>query len=287
MQDTNNKNEVNNKVLTGERALFNVSNLIVNECTFEDGESPLKESSFLKIYKSSFNWKYPLWYCHDVEVSDSRLSETGRAGIWYTDKIKMVDTIIDAPKAFRRCKGLKLENVSFTNASETMWKCTDIMMNSVDVKGDYFAMNSSNIVADNLTIDGNYPFDGAKNVEIRNSKLISKDAFWNAENITVYDSFISGEYLGWNSKNVTFINCTIESLQGLCYIDGLVMKNCKTVNTNLAFEYSTCDVELTSHVDSIKNPSGGSIRALSVGELIMEEDKVNVDATKIIIGNEN
>ena len=65
------------------------------------------------------------------------------------------------------------------------------------------------------------------------------------------------------------------------------MKNCKTVNTNLAFEYSTCDVELTSHVDSIKNPSGGSIRALSVGELIMEEDKVNVDATKIIIGNEN
>ena len=31
-----------------------------------------------------------------------------------------------------------------------------------------------------------------------------------------------------------FINCTIESLQGLCYIDNLVMKNCKLINTTLS-----------------------------------------------------
>ena len=42
------------------------------------------------------------------------------------------------------------------------------------------------------------------------------------KNVTVYDSFITGEYLGWNAKNLTLINCTIESLQGLCYIDNLV-----------------------------------------------------------------
>lgn len=56
-------------------------------------------------------------------------------------------------------------------------------------------------------------------MEIRNSTLLSKDAFWNSENVTVYDSFISGEYLGWNAKNLTLVNCTIESLQGLCYIE--------------------------------------------------------------------
>lgn len=65
---------------------------------------------------------------------------------------------------------------------------------------------------------------GCHNVTIRNSNILSKDAFWNSENITVYDSFISGEYLGWNAKNLTLINCTIESLQGMCYIDNLVMK---------------------------------------------------------------
>ena len=67
----------------------------------------------------------------------------------------------------------------------------------------------------------------AENVEIHNSKLLSKDAFWNSDHVTVYDSFISGEYLGWNAKNLTLINCTIESLQGMCYIDNLIMKNCK------------------------------------------------------------
>ena len=72
------------------------------------------------------------------------------------------------------------------------------------------------------------PLTGAKNVEIHNAKMLSKDAFWNSENVTVYDSFISGEYLGWNAKNLTLVNCTIESLQGMCYIDNLVMKNLQT-----------------------------------------------------------
>ena len=136
-----------------------------------------------------------------------------------------------------------------------------------------------------LKLVGNYPFDGSKNLEIRNSRLMSKDAFWNAENITVYDSYISGEYLGWNSKNLTFINCTIESLQGLCYIDNLVMKNCKLINTTLAFEYSTVDADITSRVDSVLNPTSGTITADSIDKLIIEKDKVDPSLTKIVCRN--
>ena len=147
--------------------------------------------------------------------------------------------------------------------------------------GDYFAMNCKNVKADNLKLTGNYSFDGASNVEIHNARLLSKDAFWNSENVVVYDSFISGEYLGWNAKNLTFVNCTIESLQGLCYIENLVMKNCKLLNTTLAFEYSDVDADLTGHVTSIKNPNSGRIKADSIGELILEPDKVDVSKTKI------
>ena len=155
-------------------------------------------------------------------------------------------------------------------------------MELVTAKGDYFAMNSQNMVIRNLTLYGNYSFDGAKNVEIRNSRLLSKDAFWNSENVTVYDSFISGEYLGWNAKNLTLVNCTIESLQGMCYIDNLVMKNCRLLNTTLAFEYSTVDAEITGKVDSVLNPTGGVIRADEIGELMIEQDKVDPAKTKII-----
>ena len=154
-------------------------------------------------------------------------------------------------------------------------------MNHVIAKGDYFAMNSSNMVIDGFRLTGNYSFDGVKNVEIHNARMLSKDAFWNSENVTVYDSFISGEYLGWNAKNLTLINCTIESNQGMCYIDNLVMKNCRLLNTTLAFEYSTVDVRVSNTIDSVLNPMGGKIQAGNIKELIMEADKVDVTKTVI------
>jgi hypothetical protein len=177
---------------------------------------------------------------------------------------------------------VSLKNVSFPNAAETLWNCDGVKLTDVMAKGEYFAMNSENMEVHNLTLYGDYSFDGAKNVEIHNSKLLSKDAFWNSENITVYDSFISGEYLGWNAKNLTLVNCTVESLQGMCYIDNLVMKNCKLINTTLAFEYSTVDVEIVGKIDSVLNPSGGVIKADSIEELIIEKDKVDPEKTKIV-----
>ena len=104
-----------------------------------------------------------------------------------------------------------------------------------------------------------------------------------AENVTVYDSFISGEYLGWNAKNLTLVNCTIESLQGMCYIDNLVMKNCKLINTTLAFEYSTVDADICSKIDSVMNPTSGTIKAQHIDNLIIEKDKVDPSKTKIIV----
>ena len=276
--------EISQKILTGERAMFGTHGAKISYCTFMDGESPLKESSDLEIESCLFRWKYPLWYTKNVVVRNSTLFDMARAGIWYVDNISVSNTVIEAPKNFRRVNGLKLDNVNIPNAAETLWNCTNIEMNQVEAKGDYFAMNSSNIVARNFTLVGNYSFDGGKNIEIRNSRLLSKDAFWNAEDVTVYDSFISGEYLGWNSKNITLINCTIESLQGMCYIDNLVMKNCRLLNTTLAFEYSAADVEIIGNVESVLNPKSGIIRADRIGELIMDGRKVKIDQTKIEAG---
>ncbi len=205
-----------------------------------------------------------------------------RAGIWYTDHISMTNTTIEAPKNLRRANDVTLNNVFFPHAEETLWNCDHVVMNQVSAKGDYFAMGTDNMEIDGLHLVGNYSFDGCHNVTIRNSNILSKDAFWNSENITVYDSFISGEYLGWNAKNLTLINCTIESLQGMCYIDNLVMKNCKLLHTTLAFEYSTVDAEITSKIDSVINPTSGQITAESIDELILEKDKVDPSKTKII-----
>ena len=273
--------KITQKFLTGERALFQENDLKIYDTTFADGESPLKESRNIELYRSMFKWKYPLWYSHDILMEDCVLFEMGRAGIWYTDNISMRNCLIEAPKTFRRTNHILLNRVTMPNAEETLWNCSDITIEQASARGDYFAMNSRDIVIDGFELVGNYSFDGAEKVEIHNSRILSKDAFWNSRDITVYDSFISGEYLGWNAKNLTLVNCTIESSQGMCYIDNLVMKNCRLLNTTLAFEYSTVDAEIINTVDSVLNPIGGRIRAERIGELILDASRVDVTKTVI------
>lgn len=275
-------NEVRQEYLTGERALFMSRDLKVYDSVFAEGESPLKESENIELYDSLFRWKYPLWYCNHVKAERCTWFDMARAGVWYTNDISVKDTIIEAPKNFRRCDGVTLQNVNFPHAEETLWNCRNVTLDYVTATGDYFAMNCKNMKIDHFELIGNYSFDGVENMEIHNSRLLSKDAFWNTDHVTVYDSFISGEYLGWNAKNLTLINCTIESLQGMCYIDNLVMKNCKLINTTLAFEYSTVDAEIVSNITSVMNPSGGTITADHIGELIIEKDKVDPSRAKII-----
>ena len=273
---------IKQKKITGERALFFGKDLQISECTFADGESPLKHSENISLKGCSFEWKYPLWYSKHLCVEGCTFTVTARAGIWYTDDIIVRNCEISAPKTFRRSSEITIENVTLPNAAETLWACKNVKIKNVKACGDYLAMNCEDMEIDNLDLDGNYAFDGAKKVVIRNSRLMTKDAFWNSEDITVYDSVISGEYLGWNAKNLTLIGCTIESLQGLCYIENLVMKNCKLKNTTLAFEYSTVQADIDGAIDSVINPSGGKIVADGIGELILQKNRIEPEKTVII-----
>lgn len=273
--------ELCQQILTGERALFGAQDMTLRDCIFADGESPLKESRDIRLMGCMFKWKYPLWYAHDIHAAGCTWFDMARAGVWYSDRVTVEDCAIEAPKNFRRCRDLTLRRVSLPNAAETLWGCESVTLEQVTARGDYFAMNCRDMTVDGLTLYGNYSFDGVENVTVRGSHLLSKDAFWNSRNVTVCDSFISGEYVGWNAKNLTLINCTIESLQGLCYIEGLVMKNCRLLNTNLAFEYCTVDAELTGRVESVKNPISGRISADEIGELILESDKIDPSQTAI------
>lgn len=276
---------IDQEYLSGERALFGAHDLKITNTVFDDGESPLKESRNIEAENCLFRWKYPFWYAKHIHIKDSTLFEMARAGIWYSDDVTIEDTMIEAPKELRRCHRVTLNHVSIPNAQETLWSCKDVRLNHVVAKGHYFAKDTENVQLNHFELYGDYCFDGAKNVEVHNSKFLSKDCFWNAENVTIYDSFISGEYFAWNAKNVTLVNCTVESLQGMCYVDHLIMKNCKVINTTLAFEYSTVDVEITTKIDSIINPASGVIIAQDIGTLIMEEDKINPADTRIILSS--
>ena len=281
----NTKRIIKNRDFTGERALFMTHHAYIEDVLFHDGESPLKESSDLELNRVTFQWKYPLWYVNNAAVNNSTLLESARSGIWYTHHLVMNNCQILAPKTFRRASDIVLTDCQLENASETFWKCQNIKLANIVVKGDYFAMNCENIEVDNMHLDGNYLFDGSKNIVIKNSILNSKDSFWNTENVMVVNCKIDGEYLGWNSKNLTFVDCEISSLQGLCYIKGLKMINCKLLDTSLCFEYcEDIDADIVDKIVSVKNPISGVIKCLGVEQLIIDENSRDVNKqAKIII----
>ncbi|MCH4153780.1 MAG: DUF3737 family protein [Saccharofermentans sp.] len=274
--------EIRQESLSGERALYKGRRLKIYDTVFHDGESPLKESADIELARCEFQWKYPVWYSNNISINSCVWNTTARSGVWYTNHMTVDDSMVGAPKNFRRCHDLTIRNTSIPDAQETLWSCDSVTLDHVTAKGDYFGMNSSNIKASHLELLGNYAFDGAHNVEIRSSRLITKDCFWNCENVTVYDSYISGEYLAWNTQNLTLVNCTIESDQGLCYIRHLKMTGCRLINTKLAFELSEdIDAYVISQVDSILNPGSGKITVRELDELIIEPD--NCDCTRTLI----
>lgn len=267
--------EYRNGHYEGERALFMIQDSLIDNCLFDNGESPLKEGKNLKVTNSIFGYKYPLWYNTDTTISNSTFLEMGRAGIWYGKNLTFKDCVFEAPKAFRKCENLNIENTKFLHAEETLWWNKDVTLENVKAKGDYFGMQIKHAKINNLQLEGNYPFDGASHIHITNSNLKSKDAFWNCNDIFVEDSIIDGEYFGWNSENITLKRCTIISHQGFCYMKGITLIDCKIIDSDLTFEYcENIDATVLSVIDSIKNPISGKIVCQGYKEYINDDENI-------------
>ena len=263
---------IKDQYFEGERPLYVRHGLRLENVVIGPGESALKEGSGFEAEGCEFKGKYPFWECRDILVQNCVFREGARAAIWYSKGCKMYDTLVEAPKMFRRIHGVYVENVRFPNALETFWDCRDVELKNVDVEnGDYLFMHTENVRIDGFRLRGNYSFQYAKDVVIRNADMDTKDAFWEAENVTVYDSRINGEYLGWYAKNLRLVNCKIGGTQPLCYCDNLVLENCVfEEDADLAFEYSDVEASIIGPVTSVKNPRTGRINADSYGEVILD-----------------
>ena len=270
-------------VLEGERAAYGESDTLFERCTFQNGESPLKECKNIEVDSSTFAYKYPLWYVDTAKVTNTHWEKMARSGVWYSKHLEIVDCVIDGPKNFRRCEDVRFDNVTYTDAQEAFWGSKGLRIKNSRATGDYFAMNAENIELENFELDGNYPFDGGKNIHIKNARLLSKDSFWNCENVVIEDSYIEGEYFGWNSKNITLRNCTVQSHQGFCYIEDLTLENCAVPEGDLVFELcKNINATLSEAPLSIKNPISGRIVVKGKCEVILDKSAIDPSKTEII-----
>ncbi len=265
---------IKNTEFGGERPLFASHDLTLDNVTIHAGESAIKECSNIVAVNCRFEGKYPFWHVDGFEIKNCLFTEGARAALWYSDNLKMTDTMVEAPKMFREMKHLELTNVKIPDAQETMWHVHDVKLRNVEVKrADYLFMHSSDIDIEDYRQQGNYSFQYCTNVIIKNAVIDSKDAFWMTKNVTLIDCKLTGEYLGWHSHDLHLIRCEISGTQPLCYCHNLVMEDCTMApDCDLAFEESSLNARVIGNITSVKNPTTGRIEADSIGEIIIDKN---------------
>lgn len=278
---------ISHKTFDEERALYGLTNTLVDQCDFDgpaDGESALKETADVALTSCKLNLRYPLWHVTNGVIEDCAMSETCRAALWYDKNLSISHSVLGGIKALRECCDVNLDNCTIVS-SEFGWRCKNVTVTDSSLESEYPFFECVGGEIDNLTMTAKYSFQYVQDMVIRNSHLVTKDAFWHSKNSTVYDSVLEGEYLAWYSENLHLVNCHIKGTQPFCYCKGLVLENCTMEGCDLAFERSEVQATINSHIDSVKNPYSGSIKADSIGEVIIEEAIVDPSKTEISTSN--
>ncbi len=271
---------VENQTFDEERALYNLRDGLVRNCTFAgpaDGESVLKEARDVVVEECAFSLRYPLWHVENFVVQKSTMDEKTRAAVWYAQNGVLENCELGGIKCLRECDNISVVNCRAVSP-EFGWKCRNLEIKDSEMEAEYFLLDCRNVSIDGLKMKGKYSFQYIENMTIKNSNLDTKDAFWHSKNVTVTDSVIKGEYLAWYSENLTLINCHIIGTQPLCYCKGLKLINCTMEGTDLSFEYSEVEAEVKGNIMSVKNPKSGYVIADSIDEIIREDSIMDLEA---------
>lgn len=133
----------------GERPLFAARNIKLENVVVHTGESALKCCANVEAVNCRFEGKYPFWHVDGFKIKDCLFTPGARAALWYSRNLIMTDTHVDAPKMFREMDGIVLRNVNIPDAEETLWHCSNVEAQNVDVrKADYLFMHSHHIRID-------------------------------------------------------------------------------------------------------------------------------------------
>ena len=266
---------IENQTLDQERALYGLRDALVQNCVFAgaaDGESALKECRSIRVEDCHFHLRYPFWHTEGAQVRRITMEETCRAAFWYDRNVQVHDSRLGGIKAFREMDDCALLGCAI-ESKEFGWFCRGLTVRNTRLISEYPFFQCRDMDIDGLTMTAKYSFQYCENLTIRNSTLDTKDAFWHAKNVTAYDSVIKGEYLAWYSENVRLVRCKLIGTQPLCYCRGLILEDCTMEGCDLSFENSEVTATVAGPIDSVKNPHTGSIRADSIGEIILDEYK--------------
>ena len=94
--------QIKDMEFSGERPLFASHDLQLDNVVIHAGESALKECSNIIAIGCRFEGKYPFWHVDGFTIKNSLFTEGGRAALWYSQNLVMMDTRVEAQRCFGR-----------------------------------------------------------------------------------------------------------------------------------------------------------------------------------------
>lgn len=285
MPDTSHHTTIRERTFDEERALYGLAHATLEHVSFAgpaDGESALKECTDLDIRDSRFELRYPLWHVSGLKLRESVLTDTCRAGLWYTSDARIAHSQLLGIKALRECDRVHIEDSTIVS-EEFGWKSRHVTLVRSSVEGEYPFFGSSDLRLVGCSLRGKYSFQYVEDLVIEGGVFDTKDAFWHAKRVTVRNATLKGEYLGWYSEDLTLIGCRIEGTQPLVHCRNLTVVDCEMVGCDLTFEGSEVQARVRGHVDSIRDPKSGHIEVESVGEIV-HDTLAGCGATIVVTG---
>ena len=159
--------EIKDQSFGGERPLFAIHDTRLVNVTITEGESGIKHCSDIEAIGCTFIGKYPFWHVDRSLIKDCLFEPGSRSAVWYSDDMRVENTIINAPKLFREQKNLEIVDVQINDADETFWKIKNLKVKNLKLHdGTYPFMFSEDIYVDGLESDSKYVFQYVKNCHI-------------------------------------------------------------------------------------------------------------------------
>ena len=154
------KKQIISQTFDAERALYNLTDAEVRDCTFAgpaDGESALKEAKNVDVENCRFSLRYPFWHTEGFTLKRCVLDEKTRAPIWYSRGGSIWGCHIEGVKCLRECQSVKFEHCT-VKSPEFGWRCRNVDICNCQMEGEYFLFETKKGRIQNLGMKGKYSF---------------------------------------------------------------------------------------------------------------------------------
>ncbi len=274
--------EIISKKFLNKRDLYHETDLRLINVEFKDSLSALKESSNVSLDSCIIDAKYLLWHTNKANIFKTIIKNDADSSIWYGIDINISKSEILADRILRECQKISLSNNKI-NGAEFGFKCFDIIGNNLDINSKYAFSENKYLTLNNSKITGNYLFQYNQDLLIMNSEITGDEALWHTREALIKNSVIKADRFGWYTKDLTLVNCKIIGKDPFAYCEDLKLIDCEMEDASNAFEYSSVEADINSHIDSVINPRSGYINAKSIGEIIKTDDAIYESITEINI----